>query len=431
MTLHRGPGRPRNDKLPKKNDRVVYALNAQAHTTVINPEIAATLFPNHYLPPVSMKSAGRFHEIITRPDFIHEVHHWDCHTSAKRWAEKTGLSRACVRRYAQMISPFYKSMAVQKATAGRSEYPQILLQAPQPPAKADTLDDDYDDPFGTGVSLGHCQHDKNEESESNPSNLFDFSSMDGRPLNPFPASSEKSVSKPLHLEGDVLLLPDLHVPCFSSQRLHKAVSVAKRLGGCSQVILLGDTLDLNQISGFPSTPSKTSIQENLVTLGKIIKVLQKEGFTVSAILGNHCNRWLRACGGQIGLDWIIQSVFDGVQISDQHEYATLNCGGRKWILAHGSGSNPLTFGQRTSSAASGASVAFGHFHRPLATVSADGDSQILAVGHMLDSDKIAYYNQKIHFQKWVGTNGAIIRSAWGGRGKILTDDCEEVQALAL
>ena len=56
---------------------------------------------------------------------------------------------------------------------------------------------------------------------------------------------EKDVAKPLHLEGDVLLLPDLHVPYFSSQRLHTAVRVAKRLGGCSQVLLLGDTLDLN------------------------------------------------------------------------------------------------------------------------------------------------------------------------------------------
>ena len=168
----------------------------------------------------------------------------------------------------------------------------------------------------------------------------------------------------------------------------------------------------------------------MVTLGKIIKVLQKD-FTVHAILGNHCARWMRACGGQIGLDWIIQSVFEGVRISEQHEYATLDCAGRNWVLAHGSGSNPLTFGQRTSVAAGGANVCCGHFHRPLASVTLDGDNQILAAGHMLDADKIAYYNQKVHFQKWVGTNGAIIRSAWGGRGKILTDDCEEVRALGL
>ena len=410
-----GRGRPRKNGEPKKSDRLVpshlgrFPSVSDASTANSTPRhgdgqlpMPQGLVPATPLIPMppGVQSMGRFAEIITRPDFIDEVHHWDCHTSAKRWSEKTGLSKACVRRYAQMISPFYKSLAAQKLGGTSSqEHSHGLLEAPKQTSQMTGSEEDEDDPFGLGISLGWS---RDEDGDSDNANPFSFSRVDGKPMNPFPSSPLATCSDHLHIYADrCLVICDLHCPAHDPALLFAACKFASQKMGARKVILGGDFLDMGSLSSYTQTGHRRRLIDDVDVLRKILGIMRSQ-FSLEpiCILGNHEQRWNRIMDPDVSADEFLRLAFTDVQVS-RYEWCSLTSGDKEWHVDHGTGgSNPVLHGNRLA-ARLHKNVLLGHMHKSHDTRDYSGRFQVLASGTCCDPTRIRYVSERIQASAWV------------------------------
>jgi hypothetical protein len=402
ITHRVGRGRPRLDGMPKISD--VPLLPA----------------PQNHFPIHNVATAGRFSDVICTEEFRREVANWDTHASAEKMSRRFGVKRATIRRYAQMLDPWYRQRAAQNAAANNQEHPQRLLEATMQPSQVAENEEGYDDPFGLGVSLGWT---RDEDGGSDNPNPFKFSRADGRPMNPFPSSPLAKCGDHIHLHADrCLVICDLHCPAHDSGLLFSACKMAQK-NGIKSVILGGDFLDMSSLSSYTQTGDRRRLMDDVELLRKILDIMRSQ-FSLEpvCILGNHEQRWNRIMGPDVSADEFLRLAFADVQVS-RYEWCNLTSGGQEWHVDHGTGgSNPVLHGNRLA-ARLHKNIVLGHHHKIHETRDYSGRYQILASGACCDPRRVRYVSERIQASAWV-QGVTVIQD---GFGRVLGPQSPELQ----
>jgi len=143
----------------------------------------------------------------------------------------------------------------------------------------------------------------------------------------------KSISKPLHVEGDVLILPDIHAPMHDAQWINRVCDLAYKWG-IKQAIIAGDLADFNAFSVFGRDAGIDADME-LDSLSAVMDALC-QSFEVYYFAGNHDVRPCRALkNAGLNVTWLMKmfTPSEHCHISDWF-WCELASGGVKYHVEH-------------------------------------------------------------------------------------------------
>lgn len=201
-------------------------------------------------------------------------------------------------------------------------------------------------------------------------------------------------SEPYRIKGKkVLLISDIHIPYFNKTAFELAVDYGKKKK-CDTVVILGDFLDMYQISRFSRNPINPSVAEEIKMGLEIIQYLRKQ-FPIQEMIfveGNHdlrLSNYVNANSELFGLaDIKLENLLKlkEYKIKYINEKRFLKAG--KLIICHGhelgmtsGGANP----SRTALLKTFSNVIFGHFHKSSEYITSKLDGEMLgcwSLGHL-------------------------------------------------
>lgn len=247
-----------------------------------------------------------------------------------------------------------------------------------------------------------------------------------------PTSAHPDWNTPPVIEGDALIMGDLHLPYHNAQFVNRCLEVAHALG-ITKLILAGDALDMKAFSHWPDDfsdsermmasnnvtkellsiansldpdtaeklykladkiqPENGNIGEEIRTAREFFKILDSHFAEVTYIMGNHETWVIRAIEKTItSADFARLFVGDSRWKVSPYYWCKLNSGGVEWQIEH-----PKNSGKGSSKKlvpVFGCNIIMLHNHHY--SVQTDPSGQFLAIepGMCADEAKIQYDNQR-------------------------------------
>jgi len=167
----------------------------------------------------------------------------------------------------------------------------------------------------------------------------------------------------LVVEGDALVLMDIHVPLHDAEWLNRVVALAKRVG-VRKVIIGGDLVDLAAF-GVYGNIACTLPETEILAAEQVVRTLAEEFAEVAYFAGNHEMRLARTTNHFISLQRIMELWVSApnVRLSDYH-WCTLRSGGVTYQVEHPrSYSRHALLVAKDLAAKYGCNVICGHGHR--------------------------------------------------------------------
>lgn len=216
-----------------------------------------------------------------------------------------------------------------------------------------------------------------------------------------PNAFVKCVKEPFKFKGKrILVISDIHIPYHNVEALNLALEYGKQKKADS-IVILGDFLDMYQISRFSRSPENPSVAEEVKLGVQVLKYIRKKfpNVEMTFVEGNHdlrMSNYVQANSELFGLEAIkLENLLKlkDFGITYINEKRFLKAG--KLILAHGhelglstGGVNP----SRTVLLKTFSNVLFGHFHKTSEYITSKLDGEMLgcwSIGHL--SDPSPYY----------------------------------------
>lgn len=198
----------------------------------------------------------------------------------------------------------------------------------------------------------------------------------------------------LELEGDLLIMSDLHIPYHDADLIDTAIRHAQDMG-INRWLIVGDLMDGNQWSkrGLNQTYQRRWQDDAEIAQAIVAQLVAHVG-PGTVLMGNHDAWFVRHFRGQAETEWLLSRLFrtDENVLWSMFEQCRIRSGGREIRATHGanySGANPLGVGQRLA-AKWECSVVMGHQHHATHGLSWSGRHQIVCMGGMHDPRKLAY-----------------------------------------
>ena len=199
------------------------------------------------------------------------------------------------------------------------------------------------------------------------------------------------------VEGDLLIMSDLHIPYHDADLIDNAIRHAQDMG-IKQWLIVGDLMDGNQWSkrGLNQTYQRRWQDDAEIAQAIVAQLVEHVG-PGTVLMGNHDAWFVRHFRGQAETEWLLSRLFrtgDDV-IWSMFEQCRIRSGGREIRATHGanySGANPLGVGQRLA-AKWECSVVMGHQHHATHGLSWSGRHQIVCMGGMHDPRKLSYIHE--------------------------------------
>jgi len=218
------------------------------------------------------------------------------------------------------------------------------------------------------------------------------------PLEPEIARSNVPLADQIpQLEGDMLIMSDLHIPYHDAELIEDAMDRARALG-IKQWLVVGDMMDGNQWSkrGLNMTYQRRWQDDADIAKAIIDQLVEYIG-PGTVLMGNHDAWFIKHFRGQADTEWLLARLFrtDENVLWSMYEQALIRSGDREIRATHGanySGANPLGIGQRLA-AKWECSVVMGHQHHATHGLSWSGRHQVVCMGGMHDPRKLAYLHE--------------------------------------
>lgn len=132
----------------------------------------------------------------------------------------------------------------------------------------------------------------------------------------------------LYLEGDYLILNDVHVPYQDQALLERA-----KKSGMKRVILAGDVVDFASISRFEHRVKPPSVSEELTALRVFFEWLLTWADEVVYLPGNHEERLLKHLSLDFA-DFVRMVTSDERVIPTPYDRVFLMSGSERWLICH-------------------------------------------------------------------------------------------------
>jgi predicted phosphodiesterase len=201
----------------------------------------------------------------------------------------------------------------------------------------------------------------------------------------------------VEVEGDLLIMSDLHVPYHDAELIDTAIRHAQDMD-IRQWLIVGDLMDGNQWSrrGLNQTYQRRWQDDAEIAQSIIAQLVEHVG-PGTVLMGNHDAWFVRHFKGQAETEWLLSRLFRTGEnvLWSMFEQCRIKSGGREIRATHGanySGANPLGVGQRLA-AKWECSVVMGHQHHATHGLSWSGRHQIVCMGGMHDPRKLAYIHE--------------------------------------
>lgn len=194
------------------------------------------------------------------------------------------------------------------------------------------------------------------------------------------------------IEGDCLIVSDLHCPFFSPEWVCRALGVAKAQG-IRKVIIAGDVLDGKSISCFKCADKSHTLQMEFTAVRQILMAFLEQFDDVYLLTGNHDERVARFTEQQFTLSYLYQHILPDKRLHvSEYAYCIVNDDIR---VTH-----PYNYSSVPGSVPRGLAskylqhIVMGHTHRVAVTYDASGKYLSCEIGGLFDASKFDWINLK-------------------------------------
>lgn len=198
---------------------------------------------------------------------------------------------------------------------------------------------------------------------------------------------------PLHIEGDALVIGDIHAPYTDPVFWQLALQVGKKhLKKPRQCIIGGDWSNQDVFSRYEPTVRPPSWAEEREAMRAQVRDLLGVFDRVYWIMGNHDRRLIKAMGGELDDEDMLAMIVSNPKFqSTNYGWCTVTSGGKKWRITHPAGYSQLPANYaRELAAKHEANVISFHEHHLAQTWDKFGRFVVVNGGCLVDPAKLAY-----------------------------------------
>ena len=227
-----------------------------------------------------------------------------------------------------------------------------------------------------------------------PVNVFNAKLEAGRRERDITGKLDFSLGQPLHLEGDAMIVGDIHCPFTDYEWAVKVSQVAKKhLKKPRRLIIAGDFFNMDAFSTYAHlTNLPTWAQEREAAKGLLHEWL--DAFSeITMIMGNHDRRLQKFTGGAFDETDIISLVLSNPNLvkASNFGWCVVESGTQTYRITH-----PKNYSVNQLNVAEAIALKFGQnvisFHEHHLSIGWDRYKRYLIVngGSLVDPDKLAY-----------------------------------------
>jgi hypothetical protein len=141
----------------------------------------------------------------------------------------------------------------------------------------------------------------------------------------------------IELEGDVVIIGDVHAHFTFWPVVDKAIELGKRFN-IRRLILGGDVLNIDALSRYPAIYKVDKFQREKLNAQELYRRLRTQFRKIDWILGNHDERASKATSGNIDLDELADMIAGpkrgGALRVTPYDRCTLQTKNGKWLIVH-------------------------------------------------------------------------------------------------
>jgi len=154
-----------------------------------------------------------------------------------------------------------------------------------------------------------------------------------------PPENEKlfsvSLGQPLELDGDWLVVNDVHAPTVDMD-MARLVVPAARAAGVTNLLINGDLINADWLSGYPVLIAHPTASQEIAAAAYLVAEWLRHFERVVIVPGNHEDRFLKANVGNLDFGNLIRllTTSDRVEYSN-FDHCWLDSPVGRWFIAHG------------------------------------------------------------------------------------------------
>ena len=219
--------------------------------------------------------------------------------------------------------------------------------------------------------------------------------------------SPVQLETPPVMEGDALLLFDIHSPCHDAKWIDRCVSLALKWG-VNQCGIGGDLVDFTAFSIFAKSDAY-DVQTEIVVTESILKALESAFDKIMYSAGNHEIRLSRRTDWMLPVETAVRLfVKDGKTTFTRSYWWTLESGGESYYIEHPrNASINQTIVPAKLAAKYHKNVIAGHGHLQGTGHDVSGRYVAIDSGMCADPDRLEYYQMQ-HTTRPAMMQGAVI-----------------------
>lgn len=198
---------------------------------------------------------------------------------------------------------------------------------------------------------------------------------------------------PLEVQGDVMVIGDVHVPTTNYAIASQMLAVARRyLKAPRQLIVAGDLFNLDFLSIYPPSTRETAWEQEKEAARHMIAEWLRVFHRIYFIAGNHERRYSKASGGQFKIIDLMDMVTQDKRVTvSEWGHLILTSGDRDFRVTHGRNYSVNT-GTVGNELAHKYEMNIISHHQHHASVSLDRYKRYIVVDNaaLVDQSKLAY-----------------------------------------
>lgn len=141
----------------------------------------------------------------------------------------------------------------------------------------------------------------------------------------------------LHLQGDMLLVGDIHVPSTNWEFMEKITQVAKRqLSRPRKIVIVGDILNGDKDSRYEHIIAPISRHKEFKITDALLQTWSRFFDEIYITPGNHLHRLIRRLEGDIGMNEIARLLTSAHEkiVMSHYDEVHVNSGDERWVATH-------------------------------------------------------------------------------------------------
>lgn len=142
------------------------------------------------------------------------------------------------------------------------------------------------------------------------------------------------IGTPLAIEGDAMIVGDIHVPTTDYDFAQLVGAVAKK-NKIKKLILAGDFFSMDIFSSYPAITKLSTWQHEKEASRQLMDEWEKIFDSIDILMGNHDRRLQKWTGGQLNDTDIFAHLLTSSKVrSSNWGWCTLTSGGKVWRITH-------------------------------------------------------------------------------------------------